>query len=385
MNLLDVLLLISLVSALAVGYRLGFVTRVASWVGLAVGIVAASLVLPTILRTFANGDPFSRLLIMLFTYVLVAALGGSAGEAVGYSVRRRIPTGGLRTVDRVGGAGAGVIGLLIIVWLIAPIAAEVPGPPSRFVRNSAVVQWVDGVAPAPPGPIVALRRQVAQSRFPDVFAGLQPAPQIGAPPSQLPLSAEQLDRVVSASVAVESVGCGAVHEGSGFIVAPRTVVTNAHVVAGSTDLTIKRPTGEAFSGQVVVFDDDRDLAILDVPGLDGPVLSIGDGPPGTQGAVVGYPGGQDEPRPVPASVEDERLAVGRDIYGRDRVERRILFLAANLAQGDSGSAVVNADGVVVGVSFAIAPDQPNVAYALDDQELQAVLQLPRDDAPGPCV
>ncbi|MBW3562298.1 MAG: MarP family serine protease [Actinobacteria bacterium] len=385
MNLLDVLLLLSLVSALAVGYRLGFVTRVASWVGLAVGIVAASLVLPTILRTFANGDAFSRLLITLFTYVLVAALGGSAGEAVGYSVRRRIPTGGLRTVDRAGGAGVGVIGVLIVVWLIAPIAAEVPGPASRFVRNSAVVQWVDDLAPAPPGPIVALRKQVAQTRFPEVFAGLQPAPQIGAPPAQLPLSAEQLDRVVSASVAVESVGCGAVHEGSGFIVAPRTVVTNAHVVAGSTDLTIKRPTGETFSGQVVVFDDDRDLAVLDVPGLDGPALSIGDGPPGTQGAVVGYPGGQDEPRPVPASIEDDRLAVGRDIYGRDRVERRILFLAANLAQGDSGSAVVDANGVVVGVSFAIAPDQPDVAYALDEQELQAVLQLPRDDAPGPCV
>lgn len=385
MNLLDVLLLLSLVSALAVGYRLGFVTRVASWAGLAVGIVAASLVLPTILRTFANGDAFSRLLITLFTYVLVAALGGSAGEAVGYSVRRRIPTGGLRTIDRVGGAGVGVIGLLILIWLIAPIAAEVPGPAARFVRNSAVVQWVDDLAPPQPGPIMALRNQVAQTRFPEVFAGLQPAPQVGAPPSQLPLSAEQLDRVVSASVAVESVGCGAVHEGSGFIVAPRTVVTNAHVVAGSTDLTIKRPTGEAFSGQVVVFDDDRDLAVLDVPGLEGPALSIGDAPPGTQGAVVGYPGGQDEPRPVPASIEDERLAVGRDIYGRDRVERRILFLAANLAQGDSGSAVVDANGVVVGVSFAIAPDQPNVAYALDDQELQAALQLPRDDAPGPCV
>lgn len=384
MNLLDLILILSLASALFVGYRLGFVTRVASWVGVAVGIVAASLVLPFILRTFANGDPFSRLLITLFTYVVVAAIGGSAGEAVGYTVRRRIPHTG-RTFDRVGGAAVGVVGVLALVWMLAPVAAEVPGPAARFVRNSAVVQWVDDVAPPIPGPIADLRRQVAQTRFPEVFAGLQPAPQVGAPPSQLPLTTDELNRVIAASVAVESVGCGVVHEGSGFIVAPRTIVTNAHVVAGSTDLTIKRPNGEAFSGQVVVFDEDRDLAVLDVPGIEGPALAIGSAPPGTQGAVVGYPGGQDEPRPVPAAIEDVRTAVGRDIYGQDRVERRILFLAANLAQGDSGSPVVNADGVAVGVSFAIAPDRPDVAYALDDRELQAVLDAPRDDAPGPCL
>ncbi len=385
MNLLDLFLVFALVSAMAVGYRLGFVTRIASWIGVVVGIAAASLVLPTVLGTFANGDAFSRLLITLVTYVLVAAIGGSIGEGVGYAVRRRMPAGTIQGLDRAGGALVGFVGLLALVWLLAPIAGEVPGPVARYVRSSAVVQWVDDVAPQPPGPIMALRNKVAQTRFPEVFAGLQPAPEVGVPPSQLPLSQQTLDQVTAATVAVESVGCGAVHEGSGFLVAPRTVVTNAHVVAGAEDITLKRPDGSAASGQVVVFDDDRDLAILDAPSLAGPTLPLGDAPAGTEGAVIGYPGGQDQPRAVPAGIETERTAVGRDIYGRDQVERQVLFLAANLAQGDSGSPVVIADGSVVGVSFAIAPDRPDLAYALDDSELRTALDAPRDDAPGPCL
>lgn len=385
MNLLDLILVLAIVSAMAVGYRLGFVTRVASWIGLVVGIVAASLLLPTILRTFSDGDAFSRLLITLVTYVLAAAIGGSVGEGLGYSVRRRMPQGAIRGFDRAGGALVGIVGVLALVWLLSPVAAEVPGPVARHVRNSAFVGWVDAVGPKPPGPIMALRNQVAQTRFPEVFAGLQPAPEVGAPPSQLPLSEQALNQVVAATVAVESVGCGAVHEGSGFIVGPRTVVTNAHVVAGSQDITLKRPDGEAFGAQVVTFDDDRDLAVLDAPGLQGPALPIADAPAGTDGAVVGYPGGQDQPRAVPAGIEAQRTAVGRDIYGQDRVEREVLFLAADLRQGDSGSPVVNADGAAVGVSFAIAPDRPGAAYALDDTELQAVLSAPRDQGPGPCL
>lgn len=385
MNLLDLVLLFAILSAMAVGYRLGFVTRVASWIGIIVGIAAVSVLLPAILAAITDGDPFTRLLITLVAYVLAAAIGGSIGEGLGYSVRRRMPVGAIRGVDRAGGAVVGIVGLLAIVWLLAPVAAEVPGPVASYVRNSAVVQWVDDVGPQSPGPIVALRNQVAQTRFPEVFSGLRPAPEVGAPPSQLTLSEEALNRVIAASVAVESVGCRALHEGSGFIVAPRTVVTNAHVVAGTEELTLKRPNGETFEAQVVTFDDDRDLAVLDVPGLEGPALPIASAPPGTEGAVVGYPGGQDQPRAVPARIETERTAVGRDIYGRDQVERRVLFLAAELRQGDSGSPIVNADGAVVGVNFAIAPDRPGAAYALHDSELQAALSAPRDQGPGPCL
>ena len=51
----------------------------------------------------------------------------------------------------------------------------------------------------------------------------------------------------------------------------------------------------------------------------------------------------------------------------------MLVLAADLQPGDSGSALIDPDGDVVGVVFAIALDRPGVAYALAMSELEAVL------------
>ena len=45
----------------------------------------------------------------------------------------------------------------------------------------------------------------------------------------------------------------------------------------------------------------------------------------------------------------------------------MLVLASDLAPGDSGSALVDPQGQVVGVAFAVAPDKPGVAYALGHQ------------------
>ena len=65
----------------------------------------------------------------------------------------------------------------------------------------------------------------------------------------------------------------------------------------------------------------------------------------------------------------------------------VLILAAALRPGDSGAALIDPSGAVVGVAFAIAPDKPGVAYALDRIELEAVLSgdLSTPVATGPCL
>jgi S1-C subfamily serine protease len=104
------------------------------------------------------------------------------------------------------------------------------------------------------------------------------------------------------------------------------------------------------------------------------------------GAVFGHPGGG--PLELsPYQVGEEVTATGRDIYGAERTERQMLFLAAELRPGDSGGALVDPSGAVVGVAFAIAPDRPDVAFALTIEEVRAVLEGPLTEGtdPGPCL
>jgi S1-C subfamily serine protease len=186
---------------------------------------------------------------------------------------------------------------------------------------------------------------------------------------------------------VESVACDRQQDGSGFTVAAELVVTNAHVVAGERRTSIVRPDGRRLPATVTVFDPNRDLALLRVPGLNLQALPIGTATVGETGAVFGHPGGQDRVEISPAVIRQQVQALGRDLYDSQVTRRQIYVLAADLEPGDSGGGLVDPGGTVVGVAFAIAPDRPGTAYALTTAELQPVLAAPRlgpADA-GPCL
>ena len=385
MNLLDVLLGAALVSAVVGGYRVGLVARVASWIGALGGFVLVLRLLPELLRRFDDMAPTTRLLLTLAALLGGAALGGALGEMVGHTLRRAVPAPA-RVLDRAGGGVFGAVGLVVALWLLVPVVAQVPGQAARLARNSAILGAIDEALPRPPDASQAVQRLVGDARFPAVFDDLRPAPDIGPPPEELAIDPAVVARAVASTVNVESEGCGGLHEGSGFTVAPDTVVTNAHVVAGGERIRLRRPDGRLVRATIVSFDDDRDLAVLSAPELGLPPLPIGEAVEGAQGAVLGYPGGQNTVRVAPAVIWDEQPTIGRDIYGGDRTRRQVLFLAAALRSGDSGAALIDTSGRVVGVAFAIAPDRPGTAYAVDDSELRAALAAPR--APrggGACV
>jgi S1-C subfamily serine protease len=187
-------------------------------------------------------------------------------------------------------------------------------------------------------------------------------------------------------VRVEGEACGRIQEGSGWVVGPGVVVTNAHVVAGEDDTVVIPEGGDEEDATVVAFDPSRDLAVLAVPGLDAPPLSLSDPEQGDIGAVLGHPGGG--PLEVsPFEVVDQVEAQGRDLYDERTTLRSVLVLAAELAPGDSGGALVDPTGSVIGVAFAIAPDRSGTAYALDPQEVRAVLDEASgaEVSTGPCI
>jgi S1-C subfamily serine protease len=386
-NLFDLLIILILIGSGVGGYRLGFVARMASWIGLALGIAVASWAVPKLMEVIEGPDPGSRLLIVGAAFLIVASLGGALGATAGTHIRRAIPFGPVRSVDQAGGAVAGVFGALVIVWLLLPAVATVPGDISREARNSSIARALDDFAPRAPKSLQALRQRVGEANFPEVFDDLRPSPRTGIPPQASVLSPAVRTRVAASTVLVRSTACGRRMEGSGFSPADDVIVTNAHVVAGARNVSVMRPDRRVLSAQVQVFDPRRDLAVLSVRGLDQAPLQIAEGDPGDEGAVFGHPRGQVAVEVHPARIDDERTAIGRDLYNESQTRRRVFFLAASLSPGDSGGALVNTNGAVVGVAFAIAPDEPATAYAVTDEELRPVLAQPRSGAvsTGPCV
>jgi S1-C subfamily serine protease len=242
--------------------------------------------------------------------------------------------------------------------------------------------------PSPPPALDVLRRIIGNNN-PEVFAALGPAAPIGSPPATDPLSGTIVASVSASTVKVPGQECQSIYEGSGFVVASNLVVTNAHVVAGEKPgaTSVMLADGKVLGAQVVSYDPSRDLALLSVSGLGAAPLALGTPQVGDTGAVFGHPNGQDPLAVTPARVAAIQEAVGPDIYGAHNTKRSILVMASSLARGDSGGAVVDTAGKVIGVAFAISAQQSGTSYALNTSELKAFLAEPRSPiaSTGACI
>ncbi len=388
MNAFDVLVLLFVLSAMLAGWRIGLLARALSWVGLGVGLVLAAQLAPRLLSAVGATTPASRLLYALGALLVGAVVGQTLGLFAGSRMHLALPET-RRPFDKAAGAVVGGFGVLVMVWLFLPVLAVVPGAPSDLALNSAIANAVDDVAPDAPDPFIALRRLVGSDRFPQVFSTLRPAPDLGPTPFESGLAGETLAAVTRSVFRVEAEACSRLQEGSGFVAEPGVVVTNAHVVAGASGSRVELfgSDGSRTDAIVVTFDPDRDLAVLAAPGLAAPALDSGPVDVGGVGGVVGFPGGGSL-EVSPFEVRSEVEAIGRDLYDRHDTSRQILILSAAIAPGDSGAALVDPEGRVLGVAFATAPDEPGTAYALDGVELAGVLDTPRNSGgvdTGPCI
>jgi S1-C subfamily serine protease len=298
---------------------------------------------------------------------------------VGSRIHRVLPLGPLRGLDKVVGALVGVLGVALALWLLLPSITSVAGWPARVTRHSVISRWLVDDLPPPPDPLESLRGIVGTGAFPQVFDALRPGEAVGPPPAHNPLGAAVTAQIAASTVKVEGQACDRLQEGSGFAVGHDLIVTNAHVVAGeATDSTgVILPSGVQREARVVLYDPNRDLALLSVGGLDERALPLAKGRVGAKGAVFGHPGGQAALKVQPATIAQEITAVGEDLYDRHHTSRDVYVLAAKLAPGDSGGALVDRQGQVVGVAFAIALDRSDTAYALTTKEIDQVLSVHR--------
>jgi S1-C subfamily serine protease len=379
-NVLDFLLILAALWFAVIGYRQGFVVGIMSVTGFLGGGLAAVYLLPVIWDNATDhATPGSVAAMSAVAIVIVcASVGQACTTYLGNRVRTRITWEPARAVDAGGGALVNVLAMLVVAWLIGSALATTALPTiGREVRSSKVLLGVSRVVPEQADTwFNNFSTTLAQNGLPQVFGtfGSEPITSVPPPDPALAHSAVVADaRRSIVKVVGTASGCGKVIEGSGFVFAKDRVMTNAHVVGGVSEPTVQiGGKGRLHDARVVLYDWQRDIAVLDVPGLDAPTLPFATTDEHTKddAIVAGFPenGGFDVRS---ARVRDRIEAKGPDIYHRGTVKRDVYSLYATVRQGNSGGPLLTPDGHVAGVVFAKSLDDDNTGYALTAAEVAA--------------
>lgn len=369
LDLLDVVILAATLIGLANGYRRGFWLSAAQYAGLVIGVLLGATAAIPVLNYLEIHNAAARPLGAVLVLVIGGSLGSSIGFAAGEPIRRRILRGGVHTrTDSIAGAALSVIAVLTMCWFLGLSFSRGPSVEiAQQIQRSVVLHSLDSVAPRPPTFLASVEGILSGVYFPPVFAGLEPTLP-GPLPVPTSVDTAGVQRAARSVVRVASTGCGGLVTGSGFPVGTGYIVTNAHVVSGTYTHTILTPGGVEMKGTVVYFDPDRDVAVLYVPEFKAPPLVAGPADRGTEGAVIGYPGGGPE-AVAPAVVDGKVSAEGRDIYNSNLITREVYVIQAHVRPGNSGGPLVDLDGRVLGMVFATSASDPSQAYALTDAEI----------------
>ena len=179
-----------------------------------------------------------------------------------------------------------------------------------------------------------------------------------------------------AVVRIETTGCQPIQVGTGMVVGDELVLTAAHVVAGADTIEITTAAGTTHAAERSVLADDVDFAYLTVPGLDVEPVALSVRAVRSISAVVLFDEGV-----VPVLLERAIIARTTDIYRRGEVSKLMLELDVVVDPGDSGAAVLDGTGSVIGVinSFAAGIDH---TFALHRDEILEWVPTPAASADG---
>jgi S1-C subfamily serine protease len=390
---IDIVLGLVIIGYAISGFRQGLAVGMLSLGGFVLGAVLAMTVVPPLAAGLDQG--LQRSFVMLAAVLLFAWLGQLGGAMVGGRLRDRLTLPAVQTVDQLLGSIAGVVAVALVLWFVGGALRGSPSPAlARAVAQSKVLTAIDSVVPQPVAVVAQnFRDAVAGSSFPRVFAGVAPEQIVAVPnpnPAAMPRAVLVAAQRSIVKVTGEAEACNRSVEGSGAVVGPQRVVTNAHVVAG-----MQRPTvqvggvGTRYAARVVLFDAKRDIAVLSVPRLNAPALEWGGNlDRGADAVVAGFPRNGAFTSGA-ARVRSVLNATGSDIYGRPGAVRQVYQLKATVEPGNSGGPLLAADGSLSGIVFAKSLDDPNTGYALTFEEargdLTAGVHAMAPVSPGACA
>jgi S1-C subfamily serine protease len=327
------------------GAQEGFVAGALALVGVVVGAIVGGRLANAVLQSGSHSRYAPMLAIggALLLVVLFQALGARIGLTL-RSELFRVPQ--LRSLDGLAGFALGAATGLFLAWVFGVVALQLPGQSSlrRAVQQSEVLRQLNSILPP---------RTLIQA-----LARIDPFPAVGGPFANVPPPNPAVLRLPGVRGAAPSVvrvlgtACGLGIEGSGWVAAPQTVVTAAHVVAGEHD-TVVNPYGTKtqLGATVVDFDPTNDVAVLRVARLSARALPLVDPRPGAAIAALGYP--DDGPfSATPGRVGATQFLLTQNAYGKGPVNRQVTALRGTFRHGDSGGPGVDADGHVQTMVFA---------------------------------
>jgi S1-C subfamily serine protease len=378
MDILDGLIVILVLVLSLSGYRRGFTWGGLALAGLVVGAVVGAVIAPPLTRWISPvpnspDQPLIAAGIFLVTILVIEGIGST----LGYQARLFTLRTALATWDSVAGSFTSCIAVLFIAWFLGfTFANSSLSVVSSQISGSAIERALLTIAPEPPAFLAKVQQFLQNTELPNPFTGLAPV----LPVEPLPANYDTPGvRDAEADVSrVIAYGCGGPDgavAGSAWPVGDDMMLTNAHVVAGSYSQVVDTPDRGQLAARVVVFDPNVDVAILYVPGLEMSPLPIASGYPaaGTQGAVIGYPGGGPEAT-VAAAVRGTEDASMWNIYYSSYVTRETVIVSADVIPGDSGGPVVNLNGQVIGVTFATSTTTTDEGYALAIPDITSDIQ-----------
>lgn len=366
---------VALIAAIS-GWRSGALGSLMSFIGVVLGAIAGVMLAPHVVSHVSSSR--GKLFAALFLILALVVIGEVAGVVLGRAVRGSIRSGPVRVVDSFVGVALQLVVVLVAAWLLgSPLTSSNQTSLAAAARGSRVISEVDKYAPewlrAVPKRMSAL---LSTSGLPEVLdpLGRTPNAPVDAPDASL---ADSLVVAKSRPSVVKIRGvataCQKVLEGTGFVIAPNRVMSNAHVVAGSDSVTVEAE-GKTYDATVVSYDPNADISILDVPNLPQQPLVFAEEPAkaGTDAVVLGYPGGGDFVA-TPARVREIIELSGPDIYKTTTVNREVYTIRGVVRQGNSGGPMINRAGQVIGVVFGAAVDDNDTGFVMTTDEVSRQL------------
>jgi S1-C subfamily serine protease len=373
-NWVDLIIVTLLTLAVAEGLRIGILSQLFVIAGFFITLFLSGWIFPHLVRFH---DPTLRTTINTTLVLITSAYAAMRCFDLGQKIHWSFRFGSLRkdrkleTTETVLGALPSLLAGLVLVWLLGVAIGRLPFVGlSNSVNDARVVQLLTHTLPPVPAVFAEFNSHINPNAEPYVSTQLKPQASFAYDPQAVQTAAT---KGAPSVVRITSFSCGGIVPGSGFVIAPGLVATNAHVIAGSKRPIIKY-NGSSYEGAPIYFDALLDLAILRVSGLHAPPLTLTSNNVqlNTTVAVLGYPGGNYQV--TPGIIRDTRATAGTNIYNLGSFDRGIYLVQAQVDYGSSGGPIILASGQVAGIIFSKSTEVKDTAYALTSAHISNALK-----------